>query len=122
MSKLFDSREVEYAYEVNSVLEPNKLINGFADGPNDANGNPTQIPTVNYQTKLTINYELRDAGKIYLGNKGVDHLSDLSASMLTADQVTQWVATNRDNFILADKLLLSGYTPPTNQEIFLCVF
>ena len=93
-------KQIEYAYECESTLTPNQLE--IVD-----NGGGTFAEK--YVIRLGIHYELKDANKTLLGKQIIQHYSEPSDTLRTAEQVTEWLCANRSNFILADKSLLAGY-------------
>lgn len=90
--KPLDERQVEYAY-----------LNRFDVVPN--------IPTGDtFKTRLSLHYELKDAGKNDLAIRSIDHYLP-HGDKLTVDEINALVADNLDTLVSADKLQLSGYTP-----------
>ena len=92
--------EIEYAYEMNSAIVPNLNIQ-----ETDSEGNQNTV----YKIRLSIQYELKTIDNELVEVKNVEHYSEASATMRTAEEVTEWVAANRDGFIAADKKELAGY-------------
>lgn len=105
MGKPLQTAIVEYAFEHASVVTPNipVLIRTDVDG--------TITTEEKYRVAVTIVYEMLDESRASLGHREITHYSDLSDTKRSHADVTTWTFENRDAFILADKLELSGYAP-----------
>lgn len=95
MTKPYDTRQVGYAYVKDITIVPN-------------------IPCADnqYRTRISINYELKDADKQFIAFSYIEHYSDLMDKQQSVDDIIKYVNDNLPVFIAADKADLSGYQPP----------
>jgi len=107
-----DNREVEYAYEVSTVVRPNKERRSVDEKITIDEKTQEEIitheETITYVTETTIRYELKDADGKLLDHKNITHESAETSKQLDTAELATIKGAVRP-LIRADKISLSGF-------------
>lgn len=113
MAKLYDNREVVYVYVANTAqidnLESTETVE--VEIEDEEGSRVVEHEKTVYKTRLSIQYELKDADKALLGHKHQEYYSEPSDKMRSISEARAWVNDNIDSFIIAARKEYADYQP-----------